>query len=46
MEELHKLYVGVIVVMIVFTIMCGATVQIQKLNQNYLDTLGASVAAN
>jgi len=46
MEELHKLYVGVIVVMIVFMIMCGAVVEIQKINQVHLDKIGAPITHN
>lgn len=39
MEELHKLYVGVIIVMIVFMIMFGAAAEIQKHNQAYINTI-------
>lgn len=46
MEELHKLYVGVIMVMIVFMIMCGAVVEIQKSNQVHLDRIGVPTTHN
>ncbi len=39
MDELHKLFIGMIAVLIVFTIMFGTTIKIQKRNQVYLDVM-------
>lgn len=39
MDELHKVFLGMVAVLIVFTIMFGTLAEIQKHNNNYLDTI-------
>jgi hypothetical protein len=39
MDELHKFFLGMIAVLIVFTIMFGTVAQIQKQNQVLLDKM-------
>ena len=41
MDEIHKLFIGLIAVLFVFTIMFGAVASIQTQNQAYLDSLVA-----
>ena len=39
MDEIHKLFIGLIAVLFVFTIMFGAVAKIQEKNQTYVETM-------
>lgn len=39
MDELHKVFLGMIAVLLVFTIMFGTVAKIQQHNQGYIDTM-------
>ncbi len=39
MDEIHKLFIGLIAVLFVFTIMFGAVAKIQEQNQTYGETI-------
>jgi hypothetical protein len=45
MDELHKLFLGMIAVLIVFTIMFGTVAGIQKHNQSYLKGMSKAPAS-